>query len=235
MHSTATGSRQVMCDAGRLARFPEVEKNIHLVVLGCCRFEQIVRVGLAQAHQCLGFGQVEAEPGVFVLGQQNRRHPVVDKRQHAVGRGGNDGAGGNALPLRTRPRVIQSCEPKQLTIRAGNALLHLHLGVRGTLPLEECRRRNDTALKAQGFLKLGLFRNSLRVRIKQRGADFGVFRPPRNQPPAHQREVVVVIMVGTAVLVGRMSRLSSKSMAWGVTCGVGTRKRVNTRLPSTSS
>jgi hypothetical protein len=157
---------------------------------GRLRFEQCCWIGPEQADNLFGFGHVRVEPGVLVLWQQDDRHAVVNRRHEVVGLRRDDGTGGELVArgvIGITPGVVEAGEAEEAAVFPGDAILHLRPRTAWLpWPLEEGARREDAALEVQRTLEGGLARDALRPCVDHLGADAGILRPGRDEPPAHQ-------------------------------------------------
>jgi hypothetical protein len=81
---------------------------------------------------------------VLVLGQQDDRHTVVDRRHERVRLGGDDGTRRQlAVSVGVTPVLIEASEAEKVAVFARDAVLRLRARV--TLPLEEGAGRNEAA------------------------------------------------------------------------------------------
>src|SRR3989344_5887786 len=112
----------------------------------------------------------------------------MDRRDHGIGRGGDDGEGADRVSLRVFPNVIESGKPHQRPVLAVDE--ERLAPVRSFAPFIEAVRRDYAALRPQGFTEGRLLGNRLRPRVDERVADARVLRPKWNQAPAHEYSLV---------------------------------------------
>ena len=95
----------------------------------------------------------------------------------------SSGSGVLGSPHRSQmPGESVWCSPLQ---RDGKGLFRFRVQL---LPFVECVSRHQTAASFDGFSECGSGSDSLRFRVNRGVADLRVFRPVRNQAPAHEND-----------------------------------------------
>lgn len=127
------------------------------------------------------------QPNLVAPRFENDRHSIVDSRSHSIRRRGQNRAGLQHLAAWVSPAIPQTRKREQLPL-VDLETIGL-LGLARPHPLVESIRRKQTSSRFQRIAKSRFLRHSLGSGVDHPRRARQIFRPTRNQSPAHQRQL----------------------------------------------
>src|SRR5262245_52599129 len=145
------------------------------------RFQLVRIIRPQQSRQFVRF-TLRIDPRRFVIGVEDRGHPVMNLRDQFIRFDRDDRAGFERVALWSSPFLPESCESEQSAVAPAD-VDRLARRLAALPPFIKTVGRNQATPPGESLFEGGFFGNRLGLGVDQIVSDLRVFGPEGNQPP----------------------------------------------------